>query len=70
MFSINAYNRLPEGDEYSVSLAGSIHFQYSTDGIHFRPLNQNYGMLFLTARILWKVTIEKTQNMLYYGNMT
>lgn len=57
MFSINAYNRLPEGDEYSVFLAGSIHFQYSTDGIHFRPLNQNYGMLFPTAGITPENTI-------------
>lgn len=36
---------------YTISLANSVHFAYSEDGQSYKPLNQNYGMLFAKADI-------------------
>lgn len=38
-------------DQYPNSLAHSVHFAYSADGIVFQPLNQGYGILFARAEI-------------------
>ena len=58
MFYLTAYTRMPEEKTYSRSLAGSIHFKYSTDGTFYRPLNQNYGMLFPLAKLTKDNTID------------
>lgn len=51
MFYLNTYSRIPEEDKYRSGLAYSVHFGYSYDGIHYAPLNQNYGILFAKAEI-------------------
>lgn len=57
MFYLKAYTRKVAGNDYSISIAGSIHFKYSYDGINFSPLNQNYGILFPKAMISENNTI-------------
>ena len=49
--SILIYTRTPVKDYYSSYLAFSSHLAYSSDGITFEALNQNYGILFASATI-------------------
>lgn len=48
--SILIYTRKPK-DEYTESLSNSIHLAYSDGADDFKPLNQNYGILFALATI-------------------
>ncbi len=45
------YTREAIPDHYCDELAASIHFAYSDDGLNYRALNQNYGILFAQATI-------------------
>ncbi|NLJ96097.1 MAG: family 43 glycosylhydrolase [Clostridiales bacterium] len=45
------YTRVPVKDQYSTYLAYSAHLAYSSDGISYQALNQNYGVLFATSTI-------------------
>lgn len=54
--NILAYTRIPK-DEYTLSLAGSVHFAYREPSGEFKPLNLNYGMLFAEAAISDENTI-------------
>lgn len=49
-YRILVYTRIPK-DEYTESLANSIHFAYYDDCGNIQPLNQNYGVLFALATI-------------------
>lgn len=49
--SILVYTRRPDAALYPGGLARSIHFAWSNDGIRFRPLNNNYGVLFAEGTI-------------------
>lgn len=53
---ILAYTRKPNND-YTKSLSNSIHFAISETENDFKPLNQNYGILFATATISDENTI-------------
>ena len=57
--SLLVYTRLPEEEAYSASLAGSVHFAYSRDGVFYEPLNQNYGILFPSATIRQPNTLNE-----------
>ena len=58
--SILIYTRTPVKDYYSTHLAFSSHLAYSSDGITYEALNQNYGILFASATITSNNTlIEK-----------
>ena len=57
--SLLVYTRLPEEEAYSTSLAGSVHFAYSRDGVFYEPLNQNYGILFPSATIRQPNTLNE-----------
>lgn len=58
MFFLNVYTRKPAGDNYSPSLAGSIHLRYGYEDNCFTPLNNNYGILFPKAEIRDNNTID------------
>lgn len=49
--SILVYTRQPDSVLYPEGLARSIHFAWSNDGIIYRPLNKNYGILFAEGTI-------------------
>lgn len=44
------YTRIPN-DDYTESLANSVHFAYKNDENEFVPLNRNYGIIFAVASI-------------------
>ncbi|HHX12455.1 MAG TPA: family 43 glycosylhydrolase [Clostridiales bacterium] len=56
--SVLVYTRSPIQDQYSTYLAYSAHLAYSSDGTFYQALNQNYGVLFATATISSKNTIN------------
>src|SRR5690554_3722876 len=56
--SILVYTRTTIPESYPGHLANSIHFAYSNDGKVFKPLNQNYGILFALAEIDEKNVIK------------
>ncbi len=45
------YTRNAVEGSYTTSLGDSIHMAYSSDGVTYEPLNQNYGMVFVSATI-------------------
>lgn len=51
MAKLFAYTRQPSETSYPAGLAQSVHFAISRDGRQFRPLHNNYGMLFAQALI-------------------
>lgn len=55
---IMVYTRTPVSGEYPAGLARSIHLAYSENGMDFRPLNNNYGVLFAKASISKENTIR------------
>lgn len=42
------YTRKPK-NEYTELLSNSIHFTFRDEKNYFRPLNENYGILFASA---------------------
>lgn len=52
-----AYTRRASSEDYPNGLAYSIHFAYSMDGVDYRALHQNYGVLFAEAEISAEDTI-------------
>lgn len=52
------YTRQPQ-NEYTESLSNSIHFAYCEDEDDFKPLNENYGVLFALATIDEKNVIRE-----------
>ena len=57
-FSVMVYMRAPVPGEYPAGLAQSVHLALSDDGVHFRPLNQNYGVVFAQGTIRTDDTIH------------
>ncbi len=57
-FSVMVYTRTPVPGEYPAGLAQSVHLAVSGDGVHFRPLNQNYGVVFAQGTIRADDTIH------------
>ena len=57
-FSVMVYTRTPVPGEYPAGLAQSVHLAVSGDGVHFRPLNQNYGVVFAQGTIRTDDTIH------------
>lgn len=57
--NILIYTRRPIQDQYSPYLANSAHLAYSSDGISYQALNQNYGVLFATSTIANNNTINE-----------
>ncbi|MGB8452531.1 MAG: hypothetical protein WCD89_09370 [Anaerocolumna sp.] len=55
---IAVYTRMAEPDIYTSYLGNSIHIAVSRDDIHYRALNQNYGILFAKAVIAGDNTIR------------
>ena len=49
---LRVYTRKVLADSYPDGLARSIHFAVSRDGVWYRPLNKNYGILYAKAEIL------------------
>ncbi len=50
-FSAMVYTRAPVPGEYPAGLAQSVHLALSDDGVHFRPLHENYGVVFASGTI-------------------
>lgn len=50
-FSAMVYTRVPVPGEYPAGLAQSVHLALSDDGVHFRPLHENYGVVFASGTI-------------------
>ena len=49
-YDVLCYTRIPQEDMiYAARLAYSMHLAYSEDGVDFRPLNHNSGVLFAKA---------------------
>lgn len=57
--SILIYTRTPVQDYYSSHLAFSVHLAYSSDGITYEALNQNYGILFASATVSLNETLNE-----------
>ncbi len=57
-FSVMVYARTPAPGQYPAGLAYSIHLAYSDDGVHFHPLNQNYGAVFAVGSVRADDTIR------------
>ena len=57
-FSVMVYTRTPVPGEYPAGLAQSVHLAVSGDGVRFRPLNQNYGVVFAQGTIRADDTIH------------
>lgn len=57
--SILIYTRMPVQELYSSHLAFSVHFAYSSDGIAYEALNQNYGILFASATVANNNTLKE-----------
>lgn len=53
------YTRKPVEGSYTTSLANSIHLAYSDDGTRYKPLNQNYGMIYASATVSPNNTINE-----------
>ena len=53
------YTRKPVEGSYSSGLGNSIHMAYSDDGVNYKPLNQNYGIVFASATISSRNTINE-----------
>lgn len=53
------YTRKPVEGSYTASLGNSIHMAYSSDGVTYEPLNQNYGIVFASACISPRNTINE-----------
>lgn len=52
------YTRIQTDRLYNKALTNSVHMAYSNDGVEFKPLNQNYGMLYPSATISSRNTIN------------
>ncbi len=48
---IKAYIRRTDKESYPWGLSHGVHLAVSRDGVNFRPLNKNYGILFAKAEI-------------------
>ena len=57
--SILIYTRTPVKEYYSSHLAFSAHLAYSSDGITYEALNQNYGILFVSATVTPNNTLNE-----------
>ncbi len=57
-FAVMVYTRTPVPGEYPAGLAQSVHLALSDDGVHFRPLNQNYGVVFALGTVRADDTIH------------
>ncbi len=53
------YTRKPVEGSYSLGLGNSIHMAYSDDGVNYKPLNQNYGIVFPSATLSSRNTINE-----------
>jgi GH43 family beta-xylosidase len=58
-YDVLCYTRMPQEDLiYAPKLACSMHLAYSEDGIRFRPLNHNSGVLFAKATVNDNLTLN------------
>ncbi len=55
--SLLIYTRTPVQDLYSSHLAYSVHLAYSSDGVSYETLNQNYGILFASSTVACNNTL-------------
>ncbi len=53
------YTRKPDEGCYTPSLANSIHFAFSEDGKSYKPMNQNFGIVYAPASISLSNTINE-----------
>lgn len=54
---IGVYNRIPIKGEYPCALAYSVHLSYSDDGLKFKLLHKNYGIVFTKGELSEENTI-------------
>ncbi len=57
-YSVLVYTRRPVPGEYPAGLAQSVHLACSEDGVRFRPLNENYGVVFASGSVRADDTIR------------
>lgn len=56
---ILVYTRMPIPNVYASHLAYSVHMAYSSDGINYKALNRNYGIVFASSTISQDNTINE-----------